>query len=325
MTTIRYKFVLAVLTAAVSGALSLSTPGQTPPPMPPHRLEAAGTYERAIAVAPNLNLTLCVTEGNLKVNGWNRNEVRLFVEDGPKFSFKVIDKGAGGQPVWISTTNAAPRPGVNNDCISGRAVEIDVPLGTSLNLSGKAIDAQIDGIRKVEVKTVGGDINIRNIKEGVKANTYEGDVIVEESWGQVALESSTGNIVVVDSGPSDIGDTFKAKTNSGAVSLTRVTHRAIEVNSISGSVYFSGDLKNGGTYAFGTSNGIIRLALPPTTACKIAATFTSGGFDSELPFSIDTENVAPDELKSVVGRLGSGGDALLKLTTVAGMIGIKKQ
>jgi len=344
MTNIRYKILLAVLAAAISGGLSLTGSGQTPPPVPQPaqtavpsrtRVQSAppsrhisgpeGTYERAIAVAANVNLTLCVTEGNLKVNGWNRNEVRLYVEGGPKFSFKVIDNGPDAKPVWISTTNEARRPGINNDCIWGAAVEIDVPRGSTLNLQGKAIDAQIDGLRKVGVKTVGGDISIRNVKEGVTANTYEGDVTVEESWGQVALESSTGNIVVVDSGPSEIGDTFKAKTNSGAVSLTRVTHRAQEVNSISGSVLFNGELKSGGTYAFGTSNGTIRLALPAMTGCKFAATYTSGSFTNELPFNIDTENVGPNDLMSVVGRIGAGGDALLKLTTVAGMIGIKKQ
>jgi len=61
------------------------------------------------------------------------------------------------------------------------------------------------------------------------------------------------------------------------------------------------------------------------TGFKFAATYTSGSFTNELPFNIDTENVGPNDLMSVVGRIGAGGDALLKLTTVAGMIGIKKQ
>jgi DUF4097 and DUF4098 domain-containing protein YvlB len=150
-------------------------------------------------------------------------------------------------------------------------------------------------------------------------------VTVEESWGQVNLETTNGNIVVVDSGPSDIGDTFRAKTNSGAVSLTRVTHRALDVNSISGSVMFNGELKSGGTYSLSTTNGIIRLALPSMTGSRLSATFTAGSFTCELPYKILTELIAPDDLKSIVADVGKGGDAILKLSSSSGSIGIKKQ
>ncbi|MFL6375129.1 MAG: DUF4097 family beta strand repeat-containing protein [Pyrinomonadaceae bacterium] len=341
MSNILQKFILAVLTTAIAGGLALeagaqSTPAPPPPakpgkekikvfsPAPPER-DRNGTYERAIAVAPNVNLTLCVTQGTLRINGWNRNEVRVYVEDGPKFAFKVVDKGPDGKPVWISMTNLQATPGGNAECIRGETVEVDAPVGTALKLTGREIDAQVDGLRKVNVKTVGGDISIRNIKEGVSAYTGEGGVTVEESWGQVNLETTNGNIVVVDSGPSDIGDTFRAKTNSGAISLTHVAHRALDVNSISGSVLFNGELKSGGTYAMSTTNGTIRIALPALTGCRLAATFTEGGFKIEFPFKIETENVAPDDLKSIVAKLGPGGDALLKLSSVAGLIDIKKQ
>ena len=337
MTNIVQKFMLAVLAAAIAGGLSLTAPAQgtpAPPPpkakikfptAPPDRSYDRSTNEKAIAVAPNVNMTLCVTEGNLRVNGWSRNEVRVYVEGGPKFAFKVVDKGSDGRPVWISTVNAEPRPGGNNECIRGETVEVDLPRGASLNLTGKSIDAEVDGLRKVTAKTVGGDISIRNIKEGVSAYTGEGGVTVEEAWGQISLETTTGNIVVVDSGPSDIGDTFRAKTNSGAISLTHVTHRALDVNTISGSVLFSGELKSGGTYAMSTTNGSIAIALPAMTGCKLAATFTAGSFKSELPFKILTDNIAPDDLKSIVANVGPGGDAVLRLSSIAGLIGIKKQ
>jgi hypothetical protein len=337
MTNILNKFILAVLAAAIAGGLSLAASAQgTPAPPRPAKTKVifppvarafgTGTYEKAIAVAPNVNLTLCVTEGNLRINKWTRNEVRVYVENGPKFAFKVVDKGPDGRPVWISATNQQAMPGVNAECIWGETVEVDAPAGTALKLTGKEIDAQVDGLRKVNVKTVGGDISIRNIKEGVTAYTGEGGVTVEESWGQVNLETTNGNIIVLDSGPSDIGDTFRAKTNSGAISLTRVRHRAMDVNSISGSVLFNGELKSGGTYSLSTTNGSIRVALPIATNCKLAATFTAGSFDaSEFPFKIMTENVAPDDLKSIVANLGSGGDAVLRLSSIAGRIAIKKQ
>ncbi|HTH51000.1 MAG TPA: hypothetical protein VL501_03655, partial [Pyrinomonadaceae bacterium] len=238
MNKIIYKFILAALAMAISGGLALGTAAQstplpkpvstprpkvkeappgTPVPEPPtswrYRYPGGDTSERSIMVAPNLNFTLCVTEGNLKINGWSRNEIRVYVEGGSKFAFKVIDKAPDGKPVWVSAVSLNQRTG--NECIWGGAVEIDVPNGTSLNLSSKAIQASIDGVRKATIKTAGGDIAVRNIKEGVTATTYQGDITLEESWGPIDVETTTGNIIVVDSGPSDVGDTFKARTNGG--------------------------------------------------------------------------------------------------------------
>ncbi|HEV7700064.1 MAG TPA: DUF4097 family beta strand repeat-containing protein [Pyrinomonadaceae bacterium] len=346
MNTIIHKFMLAILTAAISVGLSLAAAAQEPPtPMPTSKpkvkitppsypapaappapwknYHGGETYERSIAVTANVNLNLCVTEGTLKVNGWNRNEVRVYVENGSKFGFKIIDKASDGKAVWIGISSFNQKYG--NECIWGEDIEVDVPVGTTLNLSGKSIQATVDTVKRVSVKSAGGDITVRNVKNGVTALTYEGDITLEESSGQISLETTTGNIMVFDAGPTDIGDAFKAKTNGGAISLQRVIHRAIEVSSISGSVYFNGELKSGGTYSLSTTNGTIRLTLPANTGCKLAATFTSGSFASEFPFKVETENVSEGDLKTIVGKIGPGGDAVLKLSTVAGLIGIKKQ
>src|SRR5437868_10960718 len=186
MTNILKKFLLAVLAAAITGSVSLCVAAQvTPkpqptakpkikterpdagipaPPAPGYNYEykykhgPSGTYERSIAVAPKVNLTLCVTEGELRINSWARNEVRVLVDGGPKFGFKVVDKGPDGMPVWISAMNLQATPGVNAECIRGETVEVDAPAGTSLKLTGREFRAQVDGMRKVNVKTVGGDI-----------------------------------------------------------------------------------------------------------------------------------------------------------------------
>jgi hypothetical protein len=346
MNKIIHKITLAAVTAAISVGLSMTVSAQVrPQPVPTHkpkvktyapadptplpeppagiRYHGGDTYERSIAVTPNVNFNLCVTEGHLKVNGWGRNEVRVYVENGSKFNFKIIDKAADNKPVWIQVSGLNQKYG--SECIWGEDVEVDVPVGTTLNLSGKAIQASVDTVKRISVKTIGGDITARNIKEGVTASTYEGDITLEDSWGQVNLETTTGNIMVFKAGPSEIGDSFKAKTSGGAISLQGVTHRVLDVSSISGSVYYNGEIKNGGTYALSTTNGTIRLALPSTTGCKLAATFTPGSFTSELPFKVETENIGSGDLKTIVAKIGPGGEAVIKVSTVAGLIGIKKQ
>jgi DUF4097 and DUF4098 domain-containing protein YvlB len=173
------------------------------------------------------------------------------------------------------------------------------------------------------VKIVEGVITLRNIPGGISAYTSQGDVIVENSGGAIALESTTGNIVAVEVTPGQIGDLLKAKTNGGSISLQRVEHRQIEANSTSGSILFDGKFLTGGIYNFRTPNGSIKLALPAASSCTLNAKYGFGKFNSDIPLTIITENVTP-LAKIIVAKLGTGG-AAVSLETTRGSIEIKKQ
>ncbi len=291
---------------------------------PPPLLTDGHTSERAIAVDPNVNLSICVTQGSLKINGWNRKEVRVFVKDGAKFGFKVLEKGKQNDPVWITMTSAASKANPTTECIWGDEIEMDVPVNATINIKGRQTKTVIDTVRKANVKTIGGDVSIRNVSEGVLAVVYVGDVTVEGAKGGISLETTTGNILVFEAGPSEIGDTFKAKTSSGMISLQKVEHRQIEVGSISGSIAYDGRILNGGAYSLSTSNGSIRMSLPAETSCNVIAWYGFGSFDTEVPMKILTENISEGPVKRIHGLMGAG-DATVKLTTNNGSIAIVKQ
>ena len=320
LTLISISAVNAQTASASANPRPVSTPRSTPKP-PPKK----GDFERSIAVEPNVNVGICVTEGNVKINGWDRSEVRVFVKNGSVVGFNTLQSNRqSGKPVWISliTAPAELKSSQAGECISGSEVEIDVPRTASVVFKGEATKTTIDSIRKATVKTVGGDIYIRNIAEGVDARTYEGDVSVENSSGAMYLDSANGSIIAFDVSPSDIGDIFKAKNNSGSIVLSGLEYRQTEVYSISGAVAFNGEFLTGGLYNFGTSNGSIALTIPQTSSCKIVATYGFGGFTSEMPFTVITENKTPRTQK-IVGTMGNG-DATLNLTTSSGVIRLKK-
>lgn len=300
---------------------------QAPPESPKAWMYGGDTYERSIAVSPNVNLTLCVAQGNLRINGWNRNEVRVYVKDGGKMKFHVREKNeSDGKPNWVSPVPADPKSANKTypDCIWGNYIEIDMPMSAALEIKGTETEATIDDVRKVYIKNIGGDITVRNATSGVTAWTYEGDVTVEGSTGQMNLETTSGNITAFQVSPAEIGDRFKAKTGSGAILLQTVGHRQTEVTSISGSVAFTGEIRNGGSYSLSTTNGSIRMTLPASTACQFLAVYGSGNFASEIPVKLETENLIGGPLKKVAGKIGAGSDAILKLTANNGSIGIKK-
>jgi hypothetical protein len=286
------------------------------------------TSERLIAVDPKVSISIpCVTQGAVKVNGWSRNEVRVFISEGSKFGFRVLEKSPkDGQPVFISLVGLRQLPGgavTTTDCISGDDIELDVPQNAAVSLKGRDTSISIDSIRKAGVSNVGGDINVNNVTQGVRASTYQGDVTVLNSAGVMVLESASGNIIASDISAAEVGDAFKAKTNSGAISLQKLGFRLAEVNSLSGTILFTGELASGGSFSFTTTNGSIRLALPANSSCRVTATYGFGSFNSELPVKALTEDVRSGPAKTINAVMGSG-DATLRLTTNSGAILIKR-
>ena len=67
------------------------------------------------------------------------------------------------------------------------------------------------------------------------------------------------------------------------------------------------------------------MSIPAATSCRITATYGYGSFNSEIPFKLETENISEGPVKSIVAKLGKGGDAIIKLSSNNGSISIKKQ
>lgn len=284
--------------------------------------------EKSIAVDAKVNISLCVSAGRLKINGWERSEIRAFVGGGGELGFKVLQKNKQNNAVWVMVTgfDAAKNPEVSSEeCLAGDDIEIDVPRGATVNVKGRTSEVTIAMVRKVDVKNVGGDISLNNIAEGINAATYEGDVTVENSGGAISLESSNGNIVAFDAAPSEIGDIFKAKTASGAIILQQIAHRQTEISSNTGSIKFIGEFQSGGQYDFRTTNGAISLVIPEKTSCKVAASYGFGAFNSDLPLSNLKKNPNPNSRSQSLTAAMGGGEANLVLTTYSGAIRIKKQ
>ncbi len=304
--------------------LPVAHPHAPEPPAP----SGGRSNERTITVDKNVTVSLCVTQGTLKINGWSRGEVRVFVKDGAKFAFQVLEKSMHSEaPGWIKIASAEPaksRYGAQSECLWGDEIEIDAPVNSTITLQGQEATTTVDGVKKASVKMIGGDISLRNIAEGVTASTYQGDITVDESGGSMMLDTSGGNIVVFDAGPSQIGDIFRAKTNSGTLSLDSLRYRQIDVNSISGSVLFKGEILSGGTYALGTTKGSIKMSVPADSSFQVVALYGSGTFSSELPMKVQTEDVSTGPVKRQVGLIGKGG-ANVKLTSNSGSIMIKKK
>lgn len=285
-----------------------------------------GVSEKSIEVSEKVNISICIREGEVKVNGWNRNEIRAFVNNGSGVGFSVLEKGKQDKkPVWVKVLGYDPaKTGKfeRDECVAGKVIELDVPIGATVNIKSGESKTTIESVAKVYVKNVGGDILLNKVPQGIEARTYRGNITVKNSGGSMALETTNGNIVAFDAASESIGDSFRAKSISGAITLQQIKYRETEVNSASGAISFVGEILPGGQYYFG-SNSLINLVLPESSSGKIVAVYGYGSFDSEIPLkeiTLDDKSM----VKSLSATIG-GGEALLSFKTVSGKISIKKQ
>ena len=336
---------LAILLCAF-GVINASAQPKTPAPKPksepdvvrPPRIRsvpgtptypayANQTSERSITVDPNVNIKMCVAKGSLKINGWERNEVRVFVRSGRLPGFRVLEKNPeSGKANWLQVLHVRAEgtpPGFRPECLDAQEIELDVPITAKMDLTGRSTETVIDSIKKVSVKTAEGDISIRNIAGGISATTYQGNLIVESSEGSIVLETTSGNILAFGVNPGQIGDLFKARAGSGTVTLQQVDHRQIEASSISGGVNFKGKLLSGGLYSFKTSSGPIRLQIPLKSSFTVKAQYGFGGFESQIPlkFIYQNDTEGGKNLQATVGT----GESNINLITSQGSISIVKQ
>lgn len=290
------------------------------------KIDGKDTFaEKSIEVDAKINISLCVAEGNVKINGWERNEIRAFVGNGSKVDFKIQQKNRRNEPVWVMVTAfdaANPSAARREECLSGEEIELDVPRGATVTVKGRTTETNIKAVRKATIEAIGGDIFLSDIEQGIHAKTYEGDVMVENSGGAISLATSNGNIIAFDVAPSEIGDVFQARTVSGAITLQNIEHRQTEITSNSGAIKFTGEFQSGGQYAFNTTNGTISLFIPEKSSCKVSATYGFGKFSSELKYNVLSEDNTAKTQRIVVAM--GEAEASVNLTTFSGAIRIRK-
>jgi hypothetical protein len=286
---------------------------------------SAYSQEKAIKVRPNVYVSVCVRRGAVKVNGWSREEVRAFNRGGKQLGFKVIERGGKDQlPVWVEVLGYEPDAsmGEGDKCLTGDMIELDVPQGSSVTIKGLSSETSIESVKSASVNIVGGDIFLRNIEKRIDASTQQGGVTVNNSAGQIAISTTTGNIVAYNTEPVDIGDFFKARTQSGAVTLQSIGQKEVAASTNSGTINYLGEIKNYGKYELTTTNGLINMVIPESSTFWLTA-FYGGRFISEFPLTVLTRDETDTTFK-LTARFGKG-EANIALKSFSGTIRLRKR
>lgn len=280
--------------------------------------------EKAIAVRPDVYVSLCVRRGAVRVNGWNRKEVRVFHRGGKELGLKVLERDGQKTPNWVEVLGYEPEKAAagSDKCLTGEMIELDVPNGASVTIKGLSSETSVEGIKSAAVEIVGGDIYFNDIASRIEASTQQGGVTVNNSKGKMAVATTTGNIVAYNTEAVDAGDYFKAKTRSGSVTLQSIGQKDIVASTISGSINYLGEIKNYGKYEFSTTNGILNIVIPEAACFWINAAY-GGRLISDFEVKVITEEET-EKAMYLKGRVCSG-EANLSLRSFSGTIRLRKR
>ncbi|PYS70241.1 MAG: hypothetical protein DMF69_14235, partial [Acidobacteria bacterium] len=138
--------------------------------------------ERSTPVTSQPSITLCVMSGQLTVHGWDKNEVRVRSTDAAQIEFRRVDKSKDpSTPPARVDVMVFDKMRSKGDCQALADVEMEVPLGAT-----------------VQVQTRDGDIYIMGVA-GAYAGSQNGDIVIERAGKFVEAGSVGGSISLKDS------------------------------------------------------------------------------------------------------------------------------
>ncbi len=249
-----------------------------------HDADAAGApVERTSAADAQAVVTLCLSQGDVLVRGWDKAEVRARAE------------GAGN--VRLVTPNAQPAPRVevliadnkddepdSGDCGSAEQVELMVPRGATVNVRTHNGHVDISDVSDARVEALSGDVDVRRVTKAVLVSCLSGDVSVSDVSGPVRAVTVSGSVEARNARSLAAGDGFEAKSTSGDVTIENVKHTQVVAAAVSGNLLYTGALARGGAYDFKTISGEVTMEIPADSSFTLhAKVVVSGDIDTDFP------------------------------------------
>jgi hypothetical protein len=238
-------------------------------------LKPGEKIDRTMTVDPTAIVTLCVASGTLTVRGWDKSEIHVRSLDAAQIEFRRIDRvkdttrPAGRVDVMVldKVTGANPKL----DCQALASVEMDVPVGATVQVQTRDGDITIAGVAAAYAGSQNGDIEIERVTKLVEAGSLGGSIFLKDSSGRVNLSSASGVLEVVNVRATTEDDTFEVGTVSGDIQLNRVSNPKVTAKTVNGALSMTGPLTKSGSYAFTNMTGDVVLAMPRDASFQLNA------------------------------------------------------
>jgi DUF4097 and DUF4098 domain-containing protein YvlB len=266
-------------------------------------IAAQQSFDKRFAAPPGGHLTLDTDVGSVRIVGRDTREVVVHADNSDSDQLQITaEQNASG----VIVTGRVTRNWFGWFAFSGTHVRftIDVPRDYPVQIKTSGGDLDVRNLTaSVEGKTSGGSITIRDVIGSINTRTSGGSIDAERINGPAELGTSGGNIDIDDS----TGD-LSVYTSGGRIDLKSLDGKVRAITS-GGSVH--AEVHNNRGVFLGTSGGTITLLLPENVHASIEARTSGGRAQSELALS--STDIA--EHSYLRGTLNGGGEPITLRTS----------
>ena len=225
--------------------------------------------DTVISVSPGVTLSLSNRSGNIEVQVWDRDEVRIqaehdrtdqLVANQQDATLKLGVRARYGDPADVDWT-------------------LTVPVWLPLELSGMESDIDVTGLRApVTAKSMRGDVRVSACQGPLDLYSVEGDVRVEDVTGSVSATSMNSDVSLV----RVIGQ-IQAQSINGDIQMESVSSSGVSASTMNGKVYYASGLQPHGHYSLSSHNGKVYVGVDHTQPVNVTVSSFNGQVETSLP------------------------------------------
>ena len=262
--------------------------------------------DTTFAANGSTKLELHNMEGEIRITGWNRDEVRIAADVDDDEGYLSVNRS--GSTIKVK---AKWKYGPSNvDFV------ISVPRSMALNLHGVSTDVYLEDVRgEVTVETIEGEIGVRGGNGRINVHTVEGEIVIRDARGTIRASTAEDDITITNA----VGEIF-AETFEGDVILDDIDSESVQGSTLDGDIHYNGTVHDGGRYRLTTHDGDIRMVVPSNVNVTVVVASVDGDFETDFPIEVKDYH-GGHRLSFVLGS----GRAQAELETFDGSIQLVRQ
>lgn len=271
------------------------------------------------AVAADVAVEIFNVAGTVRVTGWDRQEVRVQGTLGQGVEGLAFENDHDGVEIRVEIPRRRRRDPQRR--VGDTHLEIMVPRGASLEIETLAASISVDGVDgEVRMESSAGGITYAGGALRVEADTAAGDIeiIATADGADIDVEGVAGNVLV-----QFTSGNVTAGTLTGNVRIIggRISEGCFE--SVSGTLYFEGEIGAGAELDFENFDGNIELLIPADSAAEFDISTYNGSIETEFGFEGRLlERYSPEQQAEFT--LAAGG-ANVSIETFSGKVAVRRQ
>jgi hypothetical protein len=158
---------------------------------------------------------------------------------------------------------------------------VELPAGVSLEVFGGDGDIEVRGFRgSVVVETFDGDVVLNGASIAV-VRSVDGDVLVRDVSGSVTVDMGDGEASL-----NGVGGPIVVNGIDGDIAVRNADARAVVLSTISGSLFYDGEVYEGGEYELATHDGDVTFALPEGVGATVSVFTYDGALIPSFPLQL---------------------------------------